>query len=168
MKALHCIIPVVIISALIYTSCEPFEKISEVPEIHFKSYTPYQLYWITSTDTTIIKAGELVFSFIDGDADFGIDTTLRYADTINFFLNAYQKVGGVYDSVDANIYGRRYKILDDPKMNRTGGNTTIKGEIKLQIYYFRTPPFDTIRYEFYIVDRAEHKSNVESTTDIAF
>jgi len=164
MKALHCIIPVVIISALIYTSCEPFEKVSDVPEIHFKKYTSF----VIDTLDMIVPVGELVFSFVDGDADFGIDTMLRYADTVNLFLNAFQKVGGDYDSVNANTYGRKYGIFRDEQMDRTGGNTTIKGDIKLQIYYFLTPPFDTIRYEFYIVDRAGHKSNIESTTDIAF
>ena len=164
MKALHCIIPVVIISALIYTSCEPFEKVSDVPEIRFKKYTSF----VIDTLDMIVPVGELVFSFVDGDADFGIDTRFQNADTVNLFLNAFQKVGGVYDSVNANTYGRKYGIFRDEHMDRTGGNTTIKGDIKLQIYYFLTPPFDTIRYEFYIVDRAGHKSNVESTTDIAF
>jgi hypothetical protein len=164
MKALHCIIPVVIISALIHTSCEPFENVSEVPEIHFKSFSRYLLDTLNMT----VQAGELVFSFIDGDADFGIDTTERFADSANFFLIPFRKTEGVYDSINANTYGRKYKIFRSEKMDRTGGYTTIKGEIKLQIQYFLTPPFDTIRYEFYIVDRAGHKSNVESTTDIGF
>jgi len=164
MKSLLAIIPVILVSAMLYTSCEAFEQVSEVPEIHFMRYTPY----LADTLDLIINAGELVFSFQDGNADFGLDTINNPEDTVNFFLNPYQKINGVYDSIDADVYGRKYAIHNQERLGRTGQNKTIKGEIKLQIYYLLSPPYDTIRYDFYIVDRAGNKSNVESTTDIAF
>jgi hypothetical protein len=68
----------------------------------------------------------------------------------------------------AEIYGREYFISKHEQLNRVGQNKTVKGEIKVQIYYFLAPPYDTIRYDFYIVDRNGNKSNIESTTDIAF
>jgi hypothetical protein len=164
MKSLLSIIPVILVSAILSTSCEPFEKVSEVPEIHFMRYTPY----LADTLDLIISAGELVFSFQDGNADFGLDTINNPEDTVNFFLNPYQKINGVYDSIDADVYGRKYAIHNHERMGRTGQNKTIKGEIKLQIFYLLSPPYDTIRYDFYIIDRAGNKSNVESTSDIAF
>jgi hypothetical protein len=135
-----------------------------VPEIGFKSFT------LGETDSLgfRIKTGELVFSFIDGNADFGIRKTGLNQDTLNLFLIPFQKTGLEYDSLDVDVYGRSYAVMDDEKLIRVGQNKTIKGEIKVQIYYFITPPFDTLRYDFYITDRAGNKSNVESTSDIGF
>lgn len=164
MKALHCIIPALIIATLIYTSCEPFEKVSEVPEIHFKSLSDlYQ----ADTGSITFAAVDLTFSFIDGDADFGVDKSINPQDTINFVLIPFRKIDGLYDSIDTDMYGRKYTITRDEKMDREGQNKTVKGDIKLQIQYFPKPSFDTIRYDFYILDRAGNKSNTESTTDIA-
>jgi len=160
MKALYSITPIVIILALIFTSCEPFEKISEVPEIHFKEY---KLYDGIDTLDNPIKIGELVFTFVDGDADIGVNTK----DEKNLFLLPYEKSDGVYDSIDAITYGREYSILYNEKLTRTGQNKTIKGEIKAVITYFFDQPFDTIKYDFYILDQSGHKSNIESTRDIA-
>jgi hypothetical protein len=163
MKSLLFIMPAFIVLALLYTACEPLEKVGEVPEIRFKSYTPVMV------DTYGIQrpGAILAFTFEDGNADFGIDPTLEDPDTANLFLHPYQKLDGQYDSIDFHTYGRWYPILRDAKMDRTSGNTTVKGEIQLTIVYFLPPPFDTIRYDFYITDRAGNKSNVESTIDIA-
>ena len=163
MKALKPILSVAT-AILLYTACEPLEKVSEVPEIQFKSFTLSEI----DTLDVRIKAGELVFSFIDGNADLGIIKGRDDQDTLNFFLLPYQKIDRVYDSIDATTYGRSYGILNDENMVRIGQNKTIKGEIKLQIFYFIDPPYDTIRYDFYILDRAGNKSNLESTTDIGF
>jgi len=164
MKTICKLIPTGLALALIITTCEPFEKVSEVPEIHFKSYESYLLDTIGIT----VDAGELVFSFQDGNADFGLDTVYNPLDTINFFMVPYGKTDGIYDSIDADLYGRKYAIYRNDRLDRTGQNKTVRGEIKLQIFYFIPPPYDTIRYDFYIIDRAGNQSNVESTTDIAF
>jgi hypothetical protein len=164
MKALKPILLTATTVIMFFAACEPLEKVSEVPEIQFKSFS---LVEIDTLDITI-KAGELVFDFIDGNADFGIIQGRSGDDTLNLFLLPYQKVDGAYDSIDAATYGRSYAILNDEHLVRVGQNKTIKGEIKLQIFYFIDPPFDTIRYDFYVLDRAGNKSNVENTTDIGF
>ena len=163
MKALKPILSAVA-AILLYAACEPLEKVSEVPEIQFKSFTMFEL----DTLDIRIKAGELVFNFIDGDADVGIIKGREGDDTLNLFLFPYSKLDGEYDSIDAATYGRSYAILNDEDLVRVGQNKTIKGEIKLQIYYFLDPPYDTIRYDFFILDRAGHKSNIETTSDIGF
>lgn len=164
MKTLRNLFPVCLCVAMVMVSCEPIEKVSEVPEIHFKSFTMGEI----DSLGFIIKTGELVFSFIDGDADFGIPKSGFGEDTLNLFLIPFKKTDMVYDSLDSDIYGRQYAVLNDEKLIRIGQNKTIKGEIKVQIYYFIVPPFDTLRYDFYITDRAGHKSNIESTSDIGF
>jgi hypothetical protein len=63
-------------------------------------------------------------------------------------------------------YGRKYTIKKDDMLDRNG--QAVKGEISVEIQYILLPPFDTMKYEFYIMDRAGNKSNIESTSDIPF
>jgi hypothetical protein len=165
MKSKYVILPVVLMSLILFSSCEPFEKVSEIPEVHFISYETYLIDTLNFT----IKTGELVFSFQDGNADFGINSTIfNTDDTINLYLIPFRKLDGAYDPIDEDLYGRKYAIYNNEKLVRTGQNKTIKGEIKVRIFYFLDPPYDTIRYDFYIVDRAGNESNVDTTPDIAF
>jgi hypothetical protein len=163
MKTQFGTLSLILISSLIYTSCEKLENASKVPEVTFESFTLYQTY---NDLGQISLEGELVFNFVDGDANFGIrdsSSSMR-----NLVLLPYRKLNMEYDSIDAEIYGKSYRILDDEGLHRYGSYTTIRGEIRVKIPYLLKPPFDTIRYDFYIVDRSGNKSNVESTSDIAF
>jgi hypothetical protein len=165
MKTPRKLFPALISAALVMVSCEAIEKVSNIPEITFKTFTLAELDTLGFT----IKTGELVFSFVDGNADFGIiQSGSSGKDTLNLFLIPFKKEEGIYDSIDMDTYGRKYSVLNNESMIRVGQDKTIRGEIKLQIYYFIPPPFDTIRYDFYITDRAGHKSNVETTSDIVF
>jgi hypothetical protein len=162
MKSFLKIIITVLLPPLLFNSCESFEKVNEVPEIKFKSLEVYEL----DTLSSHIKAGELIFAFIDGNADFGVEEGGNTRDTLNFFLIPFQKLtDGTYQRVDDTL---KYGIRNDEKLTRTGQNKTIKGEIKLQLFYFVTPSYDTLHYEFYIVDRAGNHSNTETTSDIGF
>jgi hypothetical protein len=163
MKIRTILTPLILIVLIVAASCEPWENASEIPEIRFKSYTPY----LIDTLGGLKHAGDLVFSFTDGDADFGFNPGST-GDSLNLVLIPYQKVDHVYDSIESEDYVRKFIVKDDEKLHRDGEYTTIKGEIQVQIIFFITPPFDTMRYDFYIIDRAGHKSNVESTTDIGF
>jgi len=162
MKSYIKIIIPVFLSSLFINSCESIEEGNDVPEIKFKSFELYELDTLSSR----IKAGELIFSFIDGNANFGVDEESTSKDTLNFFLIPFQKlIDGSYERVDDTL---KYRIRNDEKLTRTGQNKTIKGEIKLQLFYFVTPSYDTLQYEFYIVDRAGNHSNTEKTSNIGF
>lgn len=162
MKILHFLTPAVICAALVLSTCEPIEKASDVPEIKFMSFTLYN----RDTLGFQIKAGEMIFSFIDGNADFGAEQNSN--DTLNLFLLPFHKVNMAYEPLNVDTFGRKYSVMNDEAMVRVGQNKTVKGEIKLQVYYFVIPSYDTIRYDFYILDRAGNKSNVASTSDISF
>ncbi len=84
---------------------------------------------------------------------------------MNFFLIPSYKSDDIYYPLTDTL---KYQIRYNEKLDREGKNKTIKGEISLMIYYFITPVHDTIRYDFYILDRAGNKSNTATTTDIAF
>lgn len=160
----------VLILAII-AACEKIPTVSPIPKIHFKSLTA-GLYPDTALGNSLLPSAKLVFSFIDGDADIGVysqtaqDTTLPDSVTYNIFLIPYYKVDTTYYLVplDTTLPPPDYRILDVPKLDRTGQNKTIKGDITITIVDL--PVYDTIRYKFYIRDRAGHKSNVETTTDI--
>jgi len=162
MKILHYLTPAVILTAIVLSTCDPIEKVSDVPEIKFKSFALYDV----DTLGFQIKAGELIFSFIDGNANFGVLPNSE--DTLNLFLLPFHKVNMAYEPLNVDTFGRRYAVMNDEALVRIGQNKTVKGEINLQVYYFVIPSFDTIRYDFYIVDRAGNKSNVASTSDISF
>ena len=149
---------------LIPLSCEPLEEIGDTPEIGFKSLDgPYL---VQTEDSTTLIGAFLTFSFQDGNSDFGVDLGSKPADSINLYLIPFQKVDGIYDSVDFELYGRKYTVKKDDKMGEPG--QPVKGEIEVLVTYLLKPPFDTLRYDFYILDRAFNKSNVESTSDIAY
>ncbi len=66
MKILRYLTPAVIFAALVLSACESLEKVSDVPEIEFKSFALYD----KDTLTFQIKVGEMIFSFIDGRCRF--------------------------------------------------------------------------------------------------
>lgn len=163
MKTIRVLLPVIFTGLFLGVACEPEEKISDIPEVNFKSLNGPFL--VQQGDITL-RGAELVFGFKDGNSDFGVDVTQSPPDTINLYLIPFEKVNGVYDSIDADLYGRKYTIRKDPKLERSDG--AVKGEIKVLITYVLKPPFDTMRYEFYILDRAGNMSNIESTSDFSY
>jgi len=150
---------------LAIVSCHKIEKISPVPFIEFKSFSVFDTLDILGNNS---KAGRLVFHFEDGDGDLGLDApTTDQTDTTNLFLALFRKEGGlmlpVTDSKDPLLPYSSYRI---PYMERLGQNKILKGTISVILIYQSYSPTDTIRYDFYIKDRAENLSNTASTTEI--
>ena len=67
--------------------------------------------------------------------------------------------------VDTNYFHQQFPYSD--KLDRVGQNKTVKGTVRIGILFPQELPYDTMRLEFYIRDRAMNKSNVEVTTDFA-
>jgi hypothetical protein len=53
-----------------------------------------------------------------------------------------------------------------PYMEIVGQNKILKGTIAVTFFYLFYSEEDTIRYDFYIKDRAEHISNTVSSSEI--
>ncbi len=53
-----------------------------------------------------------------------------------------------------------------PFMERTGQNRILKGNISVDFMYLFTTEEDTIKYVFYVKDRADHLSNIDSTSTL--
>jgi hypothetical protein len=144
--------------ALIISSCRKIESLPPKPTIEYKSFLIF--------DTTDMlgnkeKAGRLKFSFKDGDGDIGMEEpTDGQTDTSNLFLTLYRKRSGqmLPDSLKPS-----YRI---PFIENNGQNKILKGTISVTFFYLFDTITDTIRYDFFIKDRALHESNTVSTNEI--
>ncbi len=148
-------------------SCQKVESISEIPYIEFKSFELRDTIDILGNPG---KIGELIFKFEDGDGDIGLeqpDSISSDTTNYNLFFTLYEKIEGQFQKVDEEDLETplNYRI---PYIENIGQNKTLKGEVKVEFYYYLLMLYDTIKYEFYMVDRAMHESNVETTTEIAF
>ncbi len=147
-------------------SCVKIRHLPPEPVIEFRDFTVFD----TITLLGPSKAGRLNFYFEDGDGDLGFDAQGVYlGDTTNLFITCYKKTSGNYveitDPYDPLKPGN-YRI---PYIEMTGQNQAMTGTIEVTIYYSLLTSFDdTVRYDFWVKDRAGHISNTASTCDIVF
>jgi hypothetical protein len=162
------IIYIVALGALILAGCPTPKTLPDTPRIEFKSFILEKK--INALNQEILT-GTLTLDFEDGDGDIGFDASpdsLHLPDSLKFnlFLTLHEMVNGQYREVDTSELGSPpyYRI---PPLDREGQNKTLKGEISVDIEYF-TIDYDTLRYSFYLMDRALHRSNVDTTDEIIF
>jgi hypothetical protein len=135
------------------------------PQIEFTSFTIFDTTDILGNNS---KGGRLKFHFEDGDGDLGLNAPSQsdtLADSTNLFFTLFRKEGGVMVAAPDNdpLKPSSYRI---PYMERLGQDKILKGTISVTFLYLFYSPSDTIRYDFYIKDRALNESNVASTSEI--
>jgi len=149
---------IILIVVLALGSCRKIEQLSPVPHIEFISFSVFDAIDILGNSG---KAGILKFYFEDGDGDLGLnEPSENQPDTTNIFFTLYRKTGGTMVPAPFNYPVRI------PYMERLGQNKILKGTISvndIDLSYF---PGDTIRFDFYIKDRDDNKSNTVSTCEI--
>jgi hypothetical protein len=154
---------IVLICVLALGSCQKIEQLPATPHIEFTSFTVFDT---TDILGNIAKAGRLKFYFEDGDGDLGLEApSQNQIDTTNLFLTLFRKTGGNMVAAPENdpLKPFSYRI---PYLERLGQNKILKGTITVTLLYSFYSPNDTIRYDFYIKDRALNESNVASTSEI--
>jgi hypothetical protein len=152
-----------IILMFVLDSCRKVEQLPAVPLIRFDKFVVFD----TNTYLGKYKAGRLEFYFEDGDGDLGLGTPDEFmTDTTNLFLSLYKKKGGIMVISTGNNVFLPYPSYRIPFMERLGVNKILKGTISLTFLYLSYSPGDTIKYDFYIKDRALNVSNVDSTSEI--
>lgn len=144
-------------------SCKDIHSYPDTPEVKFKEFR--------YSDTT------LVFSFTDGDGDFGIpegdldppyDTASEYY--YNVFYTFEEKVDTGYIRVpmaDYTAWNLRVEGVPQPE----GQNKTMIGKIELRLFPILGSNYvypDTFRFTFSIVDYALNKSNVGVSPSLSF
>ena len=153
----------VIACMMLFPSCMKKEVYPDTPEIHFQNF-------VTEFDTgKVAKRGYLTISFKDGNGDIGLrpeekqppyDTAGPYY--YNFIIDYWEKQNGTYVKLDLLI-PLSARI---PYLTPADPNKAIKGFIVDTIMLNPRPAHDTIKFKFFIYDRALHKSNVDSTPPI--
>ena len=147
-------------------SCTKKQEYPIEPEIGFKYFV------VKDTVDKLqnpIKEVHLVFSFTDGDGDIGLsqgDTLFPFDKAGGHYYNListyYEKQNGTFNEVAQNSELSNYRI---PVLQDLAIKKSIRGdiEVKRDLYF---PNSDTIKYDFFIYDRALHKSNTISSPEI--
>jgi hypothetical protein len=149
---------ILLIVVLGFSSCIKRDEFPDEPIIKYIDFRQ-------TPDTAYLR-----FSFTDGDGDLGLDQ----GDTLNPFehngpnyFNIYVKYfefknGAFEELVLPAPFNYRFARIKSPSKNNS-----LEGEMKIKIPSpYRNPLIakgDTVRYDFYIMDRALHKSNEAST-----
>lgn len=153
----------VFIAAILLYSCGKIEKLPPEPSITFKSFEVFDSITFLGT----IRVGRLNFSFKDGDGDLGLPSPEEsyLEDSTNLFFTLFRRTGGALVPVSESdpLKPSDYRI---PYMDRQGQNKILRGTISITFLYLFYTPTDTIKYEFYLKDRADHVSNSASTCEI--
>jgi hypothetical protein len=137
----------------LHTSCQDDDTFPVTPEIKFLSLDKYSN--VSSQDSLVLS-----FSFTDGDGDLGSkpeDVNAR-----DIFLRLFEFKNDVFvePALGAPL---EYRM---PYLEPRGNNSSLKGEVKINVDYNILQPNDTIRYEIYIKDRAGHQSNTVTSSTI--
>ncbi len=167
MKVIHLII---IVLTLFWVSCKKPVKYSEIPAIKFLS--------IPIKDTTIfdnqIKRCVLTYYLIDGNGDIGFkdgDTLPPYERTGNYYNNVlitmYKMVDGIYHVVDTPAIGT-YFYFRTKYVEPIGQNKTLKCTIYVNLDFDVPMSWDSVKFDFYMYDRALNKSNIATTGLVVF
>jgi len=154
---------IILLITAIAGSCKKIQQLPATPYIEFRSFAIFDTIDILGNSA---KGGRLKFYFEDGDGDLGLTAPTDYqTDTTNLFFTLYRKTGGVMIQAPDNdpLKPSSYRI---PYLERLGQNKILKGTVSVTFLYLFYDPADTIRYDFYIKDRAENESNVASTSEI--
>jgi hypothetical protein len=142
---------------LLLSSCMKKEVFPIIPEIAYQTFT-------TEFDTGMYATrGFLTISFKDGDGDIGLlPAQNKPPYDYNYIIDYYEKQNGKFVKVELDPpYNARIPYLtpDDP-------NKAIKGIIVDTLALNPHPVYDTVKFKFFILDRALHESNVDSTPPI--
>ena len=147
-----------ILISILFLKCEKEETYSEIPEIKYIGFNVIE----GDGEYTIAK-GILTFSFVDGNGDIGflenLDSTIdvKIPDII---LYEYTKEDGLFTNIDTIEYIMPYFAEGIYRKH-------IKGEIDILLPRTILSE-DTAYYEFHILDRAGHTSNIEVTPEIIY
>jgi hypothetical protein len=154
---------IILIACFGLDSCKKIEQLPATPRIEFTSFTIFDTLDILGNQA---KGGRLKFYFEDGDGDLGLDPpSIIQTDTTNLFLTLFHIKGSNLVPAASNdpLKPSPYRI---PYMERLGRNKILKGNISITFLYLFYSPADTIKYNFYLKDRALNVSNEASTGEI--
>lgn len=170
------ILIIIVVLGMIVPACRKFEEYPEIPEIEYVNFPLLQ-----NAESGIIERGILTFTYKDGDGDLGLsagDTLDPYDRDSPYYYNLiikyFEKQYGTFVEVpllswnaDSSYYDTLTFNSRFPVLTPESGNLNIKGTFQDTLYIYNPlSEFDTIKFSFYIYDRALNKSNELETGDI--
>lgn len=169
--------------ALIVAACSEEKEFSPVPEVKFERFIQYKD--AAGRDTAV----DFVFSLTDGDGDIGFTdnefNTDCGADNNNLYMKYEEKSGALYRpkkfwqevvDVDANcdttVFFDSVQVAFNQRMQYiepAGNSKSIEAVVTYRLDYISSLVLlsNTGRFEFYIRDRANQKSNTVLTPDLS-
>lgn len=140
---------------MLFSFCTKIEKLSEIPKIKFTEFA-----YIDSVGFNHILNGTLSFDFEDGDGNIGFGVDSVSENTV--FITKYKITNGVATEIELDSSIVNYKI---PVFSTSGNRKAIKGSILIKNLdeIFPINEDDTLMYKFYIKDRDNNISNIDST-----
>ncbi|MFC2150983.1 hypothetical protein ACFLSE_00510 [Bacteroidota bacterium] len=155
MKRLGLIISII---SICFIGCEKTADYTEIPFIKYKNFV-FDVEVID--DSYINQVGFLTFEFIDGNGDIGFSEnsdTILGLEIPDIFIYEYSKQNGNFVAIDTINFLLPYFAEGVYRKH-------IKGDMQVKIYFIEQVN-DTVKYEFQIMDREYHLSNLETTPEL--
>jgi hypothetical protein len=137
---------------LISAGCKKAEQYSVIPSIAFKSIS------ISKDANGYDTNAHIVISFTDGDGDLGYSSPDGLPN--DFIIKQENKKNGIWTTDTIDLSGHL------PLLTPEGNNKSLKGEIATDVFLPLGAHHDTLKYAIYILDRALHQSNTDTTSAI--
>jgi len=145
-------------------SCLKREEFPDRPDLEFIS-----VFLNPNPTNQTDSIGFVKFGFTDGDGDLGLNPSDTFGEFAqgqpyhyNLFIHYFEKQNGQYVEFEPLL---PFHVRFD-NLTPTGADKTLEGEMDVGIFVRPGTPFDTVRYEMYIVDRALQHSDTIVTPDI--
>lgn len=139
-------------------ACNKLETYDDKPIITESSYSLLQN--ASGFDTSLV----LKFTFTDGDGNVGLadgDTIPPY--NYNVFIDYFEKRDGKFTKI--LIPGTTDTLNFNSRINEFGSKNPTKAEVELKVN-ISVVIADTVKFDYYILDKDLNKSNVVSTGSI--
>lgn len=148
----------ILIFSILIISCNKLEEYDNRPIITESSYD--LLKNASGKDTALV----LKFTFTDGDGDVGLSD----ADTIapnntNVKIDYLEKLDGVFSKI--LIPGTTDTLNFNSRIKKFGSNNPTKAQVEVKVN-IQVVLADTVRFDYYIVDKALNRSNKVTTGPI--
>ena len=158
-RNIKCLFILIVTAFFVFGSCKR-SAFSDIPHIEFRNLEKID------NGFGYDDKGRITFYFEDGDGDIGLEgnipDTLATENDYNFFIKYYEKQNGKFELVkpaitlNARIPPLSYTIPE-----------SISGIISVETFINNyASKYDTVKFDFYIVDRKKHSSDTATTGEV--
>jgi len=161
-----------ILLIMFFYGCKKQEVVSHIPTLTFVGFDHIK------NSSNKDSSGVLRLAFTDGDGDMGLSPSdtfppFNYGSKFyfNFFINYFEKQNGEWIKIVLPPIEPGGDTLTNnsriPYLTPVGQNKVLQGDLNFELFTNNPfSPYDTIKYEVTILDRALNRSNMVSTQEI--